>query len=165
MMAWWEKLTRRDQRILVYGGLFGIIILFYSYAWMPVSSAVSAAYSRVSTQKTDLIWMQHAVRRIDSYREKGYIPTQEKTAVLKTAVTNAVKAERLNVYLTSTAYSGKKTDPTGVTLNFNSVPFDRLIHMLQGVWLQDGVYVAKLSIARTQTSGLITAAVSLQKMS
>jgi type II secretory pathway component PulM len=164
MMAWWHKLTRRDQRILLYGGVFVAIVLLYTYAWMPVSQGVSAAYARVNAQKTSLIWMQHAVRRIDGYRKKGYVPTQAYSTALKTAVTNAIKAERLNVYLTSTQYAGTKTAPDSVTLNFNSVPFDRLVHMLQNLWLQDGVYVSQLSLSRTKTSGLIVAQFTLHKM-
>ena len=161
--AWWNTLLAREQRVIIAAGFFVIFLLAYVFFWSPLMGAVERSEHVFKQEKARLVWMQHAVKRIDVYRKKGLLISHLQHVGLVLAVDNALKKERLSAYISARTVQGGK-QPSAILLNFNSVPFDRLIHMVQVLWRDQGVYVSLLKLSRLPTQGLVRVALTLKSI-
>ncbi|MDF1759302.1 MAG: type II secretion system protein GspM [Coxiellaceae bacterium] len=156
----WQNLTQRDRRILIIGSVVVIVMLVYTYAWNPLSTAVSEQYNDLRRGQSLLVWMKHAMQRLDRYEALGYqlpSPTKQK---LDEVVKAQFKAQRIAYHITSI----KLLDKTSVGVNFGQVPFDRLITALTQMADKQGIVVKSTRITRKSTDGLVDAKMILEKI-
>ncbi|MDF1655592.1 MAG: type II secretion system protein GspM [Coxiellaceae bacterium] len=156
----WQHLTTRDRRILVVGGILVVVMLIYTYAWNPLSTAVSEQYNDLRRGQGLVVWMKHAMQRLDRYEALGYQlpqPTKEK---LDDVVKAQFKTQRIAYHITSI----KQLDKTSVGVNFGQVPFDRLVAALSQMADKQGIVVKSTRITRKSTDGLVDAKMILEKI-
>ena len=60
---WWAGLAEREQKILMIGSLFVIIILFYGLIWSPYLNHVEELRKRIAADQTTLVYMQAMILR------------------------------------------------------------------------------------------------------
>ncbi len=155
----WHQLSSRDRRILIVGGAVVIVLLFYTYAWNPLSTATTNQYQDLRRGQKLLVWMKHAMQRLERYEALGYqLPTPTKQK-LEDIVKNQFKQQHVAYHMTSI----KALDKTSVGVAFTQVPFDRLITSLSQLADKDGIVVHEARVTRSSTAGLVSAKMILTK--
>jgi len=66
--AWFERLSRRDQLLLVPLGLASVAILLYLGVWSPVTEALARRQEANANAVAALDWMREAAREIKERR-------------------------------------------------------------------------------------------------
>lgn len=155
----WESLATRDRRILLFGGIAVALLLAYVYLWMPVSQAASQEYRALERGSRLVVWMQHAMHRLQAYQRLGYqMPRQTNVASLS-IVQQVFKAQRIDYHVVT----NKQIDKQHVGVHISQVPFDRLITALNILADQYGIVVQSTRIKRENTDGLVEVRMILQR--
>lgn len=150
----WRQLQPRERMVLGAGLAIVVVVVLFTYVWMPVAADAVSSYQQLKTKKQQLTYMQHAAKRIDSYLTAGLTLNRSVSSDVSISVKQAVKQERLSVYQSGFTASGKGSQQS-VTLTFNSVPFDRFIHMTQNLWSKQAIYISSFTLDSLKTSGLV----------
>lgn len=156
----WQQLEARDKRILALGSIFLVLLLFYVYAWSPLSEAVNNEYEGLQRGKTLIAWLQHAQRKLSAYQSLGYqMPRMTHLESMK-VVQQVFKNEHIDYHVETI----KQLNKEQVGIVINQVPFDRLIDALTQLADQYGIVMLSNRITRAKTDGLVAAKMILTRV-
>lgn len=153
----WHALSSREQKMIVFGGIFVLIFVLYVWVFAPLNARIAAANDTWQQQKNTLTFVSQTITRIQRLQQKGYRLPAQKVALLSTTE-QVLSQHRLQPYLSKIA----QPEPNTLTLNFDLVPFDGLISALKTLQFQHGIYVKQARIQKTDTPGLTRATVTLE---
>ncbi len=152
--AWFEKLTLREQRIVLVAAVLAAGLLLLA-VMLPLERKVGAAQQRVSAKQADLAWIHSVAPRLGTLRVAAAHGGNESLAVLADRAARAAGIGR--------ALTNSQAAPDGsLTLRLERVPFDALVAWMAALLQQHGVHVAASTIDRTATAGIVSATVILR---
>ena len=151
MKITWEQLSNRERVWVGGGAILLIIILIYTFLWLPLSNAADRAQSKAHSQVQLLQWMRRADRRIEIARAQGMDLSSAQLPVLLTAVETAFSQCQLSQYIKSV----QQSTSIKVSMRLHKVPFDAFIHCVHGLAQHEGITPRQLKVTAAPTPGLV----------
>ena len=159
MMQWWEDLDSRERLMVMIGGVVGLILFYIVAVWYPLSSSRSTLQTKVSKEKSDLIWMQTASAEIKALEGSGATRTKSLgDSALYAVVGETAQKARLKNAL-------KKVDPdgkTGARVTLEGALFDDVIRWLVRLRKEYGVTATNVNFKKGRASGQVDAKLTLE---
>jgi general secretion pathway protein M len=153
MMAWYQGLAERDQRILRIGAVVALLLLILALL-LPLQRAVSGARTRIEHKQSDLAWMRTVAPTLAAAGPAPSAPgTQESLVVL---VDRSARESGLGQSLTGSQPSGKGA----LRVQLEKAEFNLLVAWLARLSSQQGVQVETANIEQAD-AGLVSATIVL----
>lgn len=159
MKDWWHHLAEREKIFITVGAIISAFLLGYALIWSPISNIYQNAKQNVRAQQQLLQWMQHASKRIQQLRTAGFTHREQTNQALLVITEKSIATQSLTAYLKQV----QQPQQNQVVFNFSQAPFDTLIQWLQTLWKQNNIIVKQITVKKTETTGLVDAAVTLEK--
>lgn len=141
LLRYWEKLTERDQRIALFGGILLTILLLYAAVWSPINQHLEQLQSKTRQQISTLSWLQTQQSLIESFQDSQGGITLDTTVSLEAAVSKT--AQKFSVQVTRIQ---QKKDTVAVTIK--PVEFNLLINWLADMDRSYGVKTRVITLER-----------------
>jgi type II secretory pathway component PulM len=127
-MDFWHNRSAREKIILLFGGVAIIIIVLYFLLINPLDSLVAKEKDLYDNNRNNLVWLQHAAKKIVAARNSGVRltgsdVTSNEPALI--AIQNIIATSGLQTYFSESSESDGQ-----VTLQFNGCPFDSLLSVV-----------------------------------
>lgn len=151
MKARWQKLSQRDKTSVLLGIVLACVLIF-GYFLLGLTQKTMALRQQIVTQQQLQTQLIASVGRLKAFKQSGYALTADNTADLEAMVRQQLESFALMPFV-----SKLSQEDQDITLQFQQVPFDDLMRLLQAAWLQHGIDVKQLVISATDTTGLVTA--------
>lgn len=167
-------LERREQVLLVGGGLLAAALLVYALIWLPLQRGVQQLRLSVAQSHAELTYMRQAaaeVQRLDNQqaaRGRALTPSGSDQAALATANESLATLVDRSARDTDSDFAAalKRVEPQpGGRLNarLEQADFDQLLRWLAALRRVHGVSVVSLAIDAAQRPGLVDARLVLQR--
>lgn len=161
MSDWFRNLERREQWVVVGGGLVLAAVLFLLLVVRPLYAGTARMAQRVEDKQELVVWMRSVAPELSAAGPivRGEGSSSGDSLVLVVADTAA--ASDLRQYL-------KQNQPAGdnsIRVRFEAAPFDQLVQWLGALQLQHGVRIDSASFDGGVQPGLVTASLVLERPS
>jgi general secretion pathway protein M len=155
LVAWYEALQTREQRMVTYGGIALALIILFGGILLPLQSAVSGATSRNETKRQDLVWMRANAAEIRASGNNLPADSGEPPVVV---VDRVGRAAGLTDSLRGTQPNGN-----GVRVQLESAPFDTVVSWVATLDQRYGLSIESISVDRTVKPGLVNASITFSQ--
>jgi general secretion pathway protein M len=155
LVAWYEALQTREQRMVAYGGIALALIILFGGILLPLQSAVSGATSRNETKRQDLVWMRANAAEIRASGNNLPADSGEPPVVV---VDRVGRAAGLTDSLRGTQPNGN-----GVRVQLESAPFDTVVSWVATLDQRYGLSIESISVDRTVKPGLVNASITFSQ--
>jgi general secretion pathway protein M len=155
MRTWYAKLSERERRIVLFGGIAAGVLLLLAIV-LPLSRNIAQAKLRVSNKQADLAFIQSAVPQLASAGPgMGAAATGESLVVL---IDSSARESGLGKSLSSS----QPTPDKGLRIRLDHVPFDALVAWLHRLSQSHGVNVESAEIESAGEAGFVNAGLVLK---
>jgi general secretion pathway protein M len=155
MRTWYAKLSERERRIVLFGGIGAGVLLLLAIV-LPLSRNISQAHQRVANKQADLAFIQNAVPQLASAGPgMGAAATGENLVVL---IDSSARESGLGKSLSSS----QPTPDKGLRVRLDHVPFDALVAWLARLSQSHGVSVESAEIESAGEAGFVNAGLVLK---
>jgi len=155
MRAWYAKLSEREQRMVLLGGIAAVVLLLLAIV-LPLGRNISQARQRVTSKQADLAFIQTAVPQLASAGPGvGTAATGESLVVL---IDSSARESGLGKSLSSS----QPTPDKGLRIRLDHVPFDALVAWLARLSQSHGVRVESAEIESAGEVGFVNAGLVLK---
>lgn len=154
MKDWFETLQPRERVVIVLGGAIAVLVLVWSFAWMPLRSAnlnLDATLAEKHSLLADVSRLQ------PSGTPPGPAVTSAESLVL--IVDQTHRAHGLGGTLSRNQPDGEN----GIRVAFQRVPFAQLVSWLGALRQGHGIVVVTANLDGTQQPGLVNATLVLRR--
>jgi general secretion pathway protein M len=148
-----DAISERDRRMLLIGGVLGVLILVFGVV-IPLDSSVARARSRISQKQADLVWMR-SVAPVLAVNQPAQVSTNGDSLLL--IVDRSARESGLGGALKGTDPSG----PGAIQVRMEKASFDSMIGWLSRLAQQNGIGVDGATIDTAGTPGVVNAALVL----
>ena len=149
---YWEQLSDRDKKFGLLGGFILSVMLIYFLIINPLANKVKALKASIIDSQQLIAWMEEASEQVKQVQNNVDNKGSQKISLLS-LIENSSKASKLG----SSVSEIKQIDENKVQLKFKTVVFDHLIEWLNELQLKHRVYVKKITLRRTESSGIVQA--------
>ncbi len=155
MLTWYARLSERERRIVLFGGIAGGILLLLAII-LPLSRNIAQARQRVTNKQADLAFIQNAVPQLAGAGPgMGAAATSENLVVL---IDSSARESGLGKSLSSS----QPTPDKGLRVRLDHVPFDALVAWLARLSQSHGVSVESAEIESAGEAGFVNAGLVLK---
>lgn len=155
MRAWYDKLAERERRMVLAGGIAGVVLLVLAIV-LPLNRNISQSRLRVTTKQGDLAFIQNAVPQLAAAGPGiGAAATGESLVVL---IDSSARESGLGKSLSSSQPTADK----GLRVRLDHVPFDALVSWLARLSQSHGVRVESAEIESAGEVGFVNAGLVLK---
>jgi general secretion pathway protein M len=155
MRAWFARLSERERRVVLAGGIAGAVLLLLAIV-LPLNRNVVQARQRVTTKQADLAFIQNAGPQLAAAGPGlGSAATGESLVVL---IDSSARESGLGKSLSSS----QPTPDKGLRIRLDHVPFDALVAWLARLSQQHGVRVESAEIESAGEVGFVNAGLVLK---
>src|SRR6187455_2039204 len=155
MRTWYAKLSERERRIVLFGGIAGAVLLLLAIV-LPLGRNIAQTRLRVSNKQADLAFIQNAVPQLASAGPgMGAAATGESLVVL---IDSSARESGLGKSLSSSQPTADK----GLRIRLDHVPFDALVAWLARLAQSHGVSVESAEIESAGDTGFVNAGLVLK---
>lgn len=157
MIAWWNGLERREQRLVLAGSLILALLVLYVWAWEPMAEARVAERQRVAQQQALLDWLAAVTPVARQMRQEGRRSSDLDGRSLLGLVDETARAAGL-------AGALSRIEPAGsgeVRVWLEEADFVTTMGWLQSLSVSHPVDVSQLSMERSQRAGRVSVRVTL----
>ena len=154
MKDWFEMLKPRERVMLVLGGAIAVLILVWSFAWMPLRSA-NLNLDATLAEKYGLL------ADVSRLQPSGAPPIPASTSAesLVLIVDQTHRTHGLGGTLSRNQPDGEN----GIRVAFQQVPFTQLVSWLGALQQGHGIVVVIANMDGTQQPGLVNASLVLRR--
>jgi general secretion pathway protein M len=149
-----RNLSPRERRVLAVGGLLAAV-LFVMAVVLPLERHVAQLRRAVASKTAELAWL----RRVAPELAAAGPVRRGSTLPLIVLIDQSARQSGLGSALTGSTPSG----PSGLTLQLQRAPFDRMVGWLARLHQNDGVEVKGARIEAAGAPGLVNASLDLQR--
>ena len=71
IVEWWNNLSLREQTMLALMAFFSLLLLFYFFAYQPVTQAYQQSQQLIELASQDYRWLQQQAQTIEDLRHKS----------------------------------------------------------------------------------------------
>ncbi len=158
-MQWWQERNPRERLILAGGGVVLLLSMLFILVLEPLHAESDRLRTRIVRQQADLEQVRAAAQEAERLRAAGAgSSTASSDESLVSFLDQSLNQGNLRQFLSrlSPGSSGN------VRVQFDSLPFDRLVQWLSRIALEQGVRVEEITLNRQQEkAGHVRAAVTL----
>jgi general secretion pathway protein M len=155
MLAWYARLSERERRIVLVGGIAGVVLLLLAIV-LPLSRNIAQARQRVTSKQADLAFIQNAAPQLAAAGPGiGSAATGESLVVL---IDSSARESGLGKSLSSS----QPTPDKGLRIRLDHVPFDALVAWLARLSQSHGVHVESAEIESAGEVGFVNAGLVLK---
>ena len=160
LQRYWRSLSMRDRRVLGFGGLLAVCIVFYALVWTPIQDNLNRLRPQVERQSMDLAWMQQQAEKIQKLRQTR--PAQKKANALPllTIVDQTSKSQKIRDRIKQ-IQPGKQSGTAKVW--FDKVIFEDWLSWLDQISAQ-GIDVTRVSITKSADQPRVNIRLELEKI-
>jgi general secretion pathway protein M len=160
LQRYWRSLSQRDRRVLGFGALLAVCIVFYALVWTPIQDNLNRLRPQVERQSMDLAWMQQQAEKIQKLRQTR--PAQKKANALPllTIVDQTSKAQKIRDRIKQ-IQPGKQSGTAKVW--FDKVIFEDWLSWLDQISAQ-GIDVTRVSITKSADQPRVNIRLELEKI-
>jgi type II secretory pathway component PulM len=151
---WFAKLAPGERRMVILGGVAGVLILVIG-ALLPLDRSVSAARARLAQKQRDLKWMQESAPEIAAAGPMPLAPATQESLVA--VIDRTARESGLGTALTSSQPSGNGA----LQVRLEKAPFDLLVAWLARLSEQNAVKVESATMDAAGP-GLVNAGIVLR---
>ncbi len=160
LRSWYAGLDSREQRIVLWGGLFTAILLFIGAGVLPLYTAVGKTAQRVEQKQQDLEWMRGVAGAVRAAGPATATAGEGGSgSSLIVAVDQSARQAGLGNALTGSQPSGSG----GLRVRLENASFDTVIGWLAAMEQGHGIAVESAGVNRTGKAGVINADIVLRK--
>ena len=149
-----RNLSSRDRRTLVFGGVIAAV-LFVIAVVVPLERHVAQLHREVARRTAELAWM----RRVAPELAAAGPARRRSTLPLIVLIDQSARQSGLGAALAGSTPSG----PSGLNLQLQRAPFDRMVGWLARLHQNDGVEVTGARIQAAGPPGLVNASLDLKR--
>jgi len=166
MKTWWATRTSREQRFLMTGGIFLAALLIIYLIVLPIHHKINTLSEKLDQNKQMLAWMQSSLPSLKTLRAQN--PSSQKkqnipAGSLLSSIENSLKQSSLSKQLSTLEKEPSETAES-VSLKFDHVNFDELIHWLIQFSNNYNMTIDQFSATKTQESGIVQANLVIVRM-
>lgn len=155
MRAWYNNLSERDRKIVLYGGI-AIFVLVLLGIILPLNRNISTARERVERKQNDLQFIQSVAPQLAAAGPaSGGAANPESLVVL---IDSSARESGLGKSLSNSQPTGDK----GLRIRLDRVAFDAMVAWLARLSQQHGVRVESAEIESAGEAGLVNAGLVLK---
>jgi len=155
MLAWYNKLSERERRMVLLGGIAAVVLLILAIV-LPLSRNISQARQRVTNKQADLAFIRNAVPQLAAAGPGiGTAATGESLVVL---IDSSARESGIGKSLSSSQPTADK----GLRVRLDHVPFDALVAWLARLSQSHGVSVESAEIESAGEAGFVNAGLVLK---
>jgi type II secretory pathway component PulM len=150
-----DTLSERERRMVIIGGVAGVLLLIFGVL-LPLDSSVSKAQERVGKKQADLAWMHAVGPELATAGPTVARPSSQESLLV--VVDRAARESGLGGALTSSEPQG----PGVLRVRLEKAPFDIMIGWLARLADQNGISVDTANIDTAGAPGVVTASLVLR---
>jgi general secretion pathway protein M len=157
---WWQGLETREQRLVLFGGIAAIILIFYSQVWSPFVNARDIKMQQVDNNQALLAWMKTKSAEVKQLKLSNPDALRSDNNRSLLAIVDSL-GNQLGL-----RNSIKQIEPNGqdnVTIWMDEIEFDALITMLGQLDKRNGVMVNEASVNKLDQPGYVQARIQLYR--
>lgn len=158
MRQWWESLAKREQQIILLGGLIVIVFIIYQFIIMPIHNGLNNMRATVQQDQQLLQWMHTTSQKITALQGGSVSGKQVGSETILTTIAQSVHSSPIASNLTSIQQNANNT----VDVKFSSVSFDALTQWLADIRQHYGIQAKQVLITRINDHGMVQASITLQ---
>jgi general secretion pathway protein M len=159
-MKWIKQLTKKEQKLLKYGGLIIIVSLFWALVYKPLTISLEQKQKRLVTLSVQYKDMQNSKHLLVQQQQKA---TKFHRDLNKPFISWIDEQLEKNTLSNSVTRSEPKDNQT-LILTFESVIFDNLASWLQELEQNYAINISEADINLTDRSnGLCNARITLEE--
>jgi len=141
----WKKLTGRERRVLVGGGVLLAVIIGYLAVWGPLAQRHGLLQNRVAQQRQLLAWMHDAAQQVRQLREQSGTGMREPLqGSLLGTVDKSAKGAGLGPAVSRMEPQGDQA----VRVTLEEAVFDQAIAWIGELQGRYGVHVVQLGLEK-----------------
>ncbi|MFN7097783.1 MAG: type II secretion system protein GspM [Gammaproteobacteria bacterium] len=161
MQQWWENLAAREKKIVLIGGIFLGIFIFYQFIISPIHHGLQNTRITVQQDQELLQWMQATAQQITSLKGGSVSGQLVGTEALLTTTDQSVRNSPITNNLSSIQQNSNNT----IDVKFSSVSFDALAQWMITLRQQYGIQAKQVLITRINNQGIVQASITLEAAS
>lgn len=156
LFSLWGSLEPRERLVIVGGVLVALVMLCYTFLWMPVQRDISRLRTSVPEERAQLALMQIQARRVARLRASAV--TTHGAGTLLARLERSALERRLRQNIT-------RMEPAGthaVRLALDEVNFEALLRWLADLQYETGVHTESATITAQANPGIVNARLLLR---
>ncbi len=155
----WSQLSLREKQAVVIGTALMVIFIIYQWIWTPYLYHVNAMRQKITTDQKTLVWMQGVDKTISKIEGQAKRKTKPVSPVeLLSLLQKQVNQANLSQSLTQL----KQATNESITLHFQKVEFDKLIHFLTIALKEQPIIILQMSAIAENAPGIVNADIVLK---
>lgn len=158
MQQWWENLAPREKNIVLIGGIFLGMFIFYQFIVSPIHNGLINMRTTVTQDQQLLAWVQTTSQKITALQGGNVNGKLVGTEALLTTTDQSVRSSLIASALTSIQQNTNNT----VDVKFSAVAFDALTQWMINIRLQYGIQSKQVLITRVNDQGMVQASITLE---
>lgn len=158
MKQWWLNLALREKQTVGAGAIAVAMFIVYAWIWSPLDNKIVSMRKQIQQDQKLLVWMQAADKQLNNAENHAQSPSSPSSASLLSLAQKQIKQSTLANQLSQL----RQTDSESVQLSFKQVDFDKLVAWLTNSWHEQGLMVAQLTVAPSDTPGIVSAELQLK---
>lgn len=153
---WWASLSARERYLVLGGGIFLGLVLFYIALYAPLNRAVIEKRTTIEDKKNTLALLRQAEPLLKNNVRHQTINTND----YLTALSQQLSHKKFQSF----AYQLQQTSDNNIQLSFESVPYALWMDFLWQQMAQYHVTIKQWDVSQTKISGLVQTRVILALM-
>lgn len=155
MLNWYNNLSERDRKIVLYGGIAAFVLVLLAIL-MPLNRNIASARERVERKQGDLQFIQSVAPQLASAGPAMGANTSPESLVV--LIDSSARESGLGKSLSNSQPTGDK----GLRIRLDRVSFDSMVAWLARLSQQHGVRVESAEIESAGETGLVNAGLVLK---
>jgi type II secretory pathway component PulM len=144
--AHWQKLTSKEQLMLMVGGIFLGIFLLYQLIYAPIQNTITSQQQQLEDSLDTLDWIRKVTPQIQQ--------ASHAKSIQSTALLSVLQNELSTQSFKSFPYQLSQSNATDIDLRFKKAPFNALMVWLWKLSKQYVFEIYLLEAKRTNTQGI-----------
>jgi general secretion pathway protein M len=160
MKEYWQQLSQRDQRLLVFMVSSITLALFYFGFWSPLQTGIEDNRLRLDAQSKQLVTMKQQAQEVKQLKRSG--KGSRRSVATSGSLLSIVERTAVQLKIRTALKNFKPEGQDGVTLQIENISFDQLIEWLKLLKQQYGIFVNDLSVERRDEVGRVDSRIMLR---
>lgn len=158
MKQWWQQLSERERRLLLFGGGLALVLVIYFLIWSPLSEAAQRARTEAYKAAELAAWMQSVSLKLNQGGQQRH---RAKQVLSSDQLLSTLDASLKKSALKDTAVNISQGKEESVRLQFENVVFTDLLVWINELWNRYGLQVKRFNASRNEQPGTVRADLSI----
>lgn len=161
MKNWWQNLALREKQAVLLGGLLLILLIFYSFIWLPLSNSADNLRNKIHHNQELLLWMQDTDEKMQAIEHNLKQPSQTRLA---SSLLSLVQHELQKSPINNAVSQLRQAENNAVQMHVEKVSFDELITWLTTMWQNFGLLVTEINVMLSGQVGMVQGEITLNEL-